>query len=162
MRRFHHRDPGLLGAILESEAVTVEIIPDGAHVHPVAIKMALERKGLQNVCLVTDSMEATGLGDGIWNWRGQDFEVKQTQVRISDSQALAGSVLRMIEGVQNVLTWTGISIDQAVRMASLNPARVLGLERDCGSVTKGKFADLTVFNDEFQIAQTYVRGKPML
>ena len=162
MRRFHHRDPGVVGAVLESEEVTIEIIADGVHVHPISLKMALERKGLQNVCLVTDSMEAAGLGDGLWDWRGRKIEVRKNRVRIRGGKTLVGSTLGMIQGVKNVLAWTGISLDQAVRMASLNPARVLGLDGEFGSIAKGKFADLTIFNSEFQIAQTYVRGKPML
>ncbi|MBN1225023.1 MAG: N-acetylglucosamine-6-phosphate deacetylase [Candidatus Aminicenantes bacterium] len=162
MRKFHHRDPGAVGAILESDGVTVEIVADGIHVHPASLKLVLDRKGFRNVCLVTDSIEAAGLGDGIYDLRGREIEVRQNRVFLSGGGTLAGSVLRMIQSVRNTVEWTDLPLNQAVRMASLNPARVLGLDRELGSITKGKYAHLTVFDSEFRIKQTYIGGKPML
>jgi N-acetylglucosamine-6-phosphate deacetylase len=148
MPEFHHRDPGIVGAVLESEDVTVELICDGVHVHPAFVRLVLERKGLENVCLITDSILAAGLGDG-------DYILGKLS-------SLAGSVLTLNKSVKNVLEWTDLSIEQVVQMASLNPACVLGLDKDMGSIEKGKCANLTVYDKDFQVKQTYVYGKPVI
>ena len=162
MPEFRHREPGVVGAILESENVTVELICDGIHVHPASIRLVLERKGLENVCLITDSILAAGLGDGDYILGKLNITVRGDETRLKDGSSLAGSVLTLNKAVKNVLDWTDLSINQVVQMASLNPARVLGLHKDMGSVEKGKFANLTVFDKTFQVKQTYVYGKPVI
>jgi N-acetylglucosamine-6-phosphate deacetylase len=162
MKRYHHREPGLVGAILESDRVVAEIIADGVHVHPASLNLVLEKKGYEKVCLVSDSVDPAGLGDGEYTLWTDPVEVKGDRVFLRGTRTLAGSVLRMNEAVKNVLEWTGLSISQAVQMASQVPARVLGLGEDLGSIDKGKYANLTVFDREFQIIQSYVYGKPML
>jgi N-acetylglucosamine-6-phosphate deacetylase len=162
MPEFRHREPGIVGAILESENITVELICDGIHVHPASIRLVLERKGLDNICLITDSILATGLGDGDYVLGKLNITVKGDETRLKDGSSLAGSVLTLNKAVKNVLDWTDLSISQVVRMASLNPARVLGLDNDMGSIEKGKIANLTVYDKDFQIEQTYVYGKPVI
>ncbi len=162
MPEFRHREPGVVGAILESENITVELICDGIHVHPASIRLVLERKGLENVCLITDSILAAGLGDGDYVLGKLNITVKGDETRLKDGSSLAGSVLTLNKAVKNVLDWTDLSIVQVVQMASLNPARVLGLHKDMGSIEKGKFANLTVYDKDFQIIQTYVYGKPVI
>ena len=162
MAEFHHREPGIVGAVLESEEVTVEIICDGIHVHPASVRLVLERKGITKVCLITDSILAAGLGDGDYVLGKLNITVKGDETRLSDGSSLAGSVLTMNRAVKNILDWTDLSLNEAVSMASLNPARVLGLHKDIGSIEKGKLANLTVFDKDFQIKQTYVYGKPVI
>ncbi|MGD9344594.1 MAG: N-acetylglucosamine-6-phosphate deacetylase [Candidatus Aminicenantes bacterium] len=159
---FHHREPGIVGAVLESEDVTVELICDGIHVHPSSVKLALEQKGLEKVCLITDSILAAGLGDGDYVLGRLNITVKGDETRLKDGSSLAGSVLSLNKAVKNVHEWTGISLNEAVSMASLNPARVLDLQEDMGSVAIGKYANLTVFDKSFQVKQTYVYGKPVI
>lgn len=159
---FHHRDPGIVGAVLESEDVTVELICDGIHVHPASVRLVLDRKGPVNICLITDSILAAGLGDGDYILGDLDITVKGEETRLRDGSSLAGSVLTLNKAVKNVLEWTDLSINQVVQMASLNPARVLGLDKDMGSIEKGKCANLTVYDKDFQIKQTYVYGKPVI
>ncbi len=159
---FHHRDPGIVGAVLESENVTVELICDGIHVHPASVRLVLERKKPENICLITDSILGAGLGDGDFIFGDLEITAKGYETRLKDSSILAGSVLTMNRALKNILDWTGLSLSQAVRMASLNPARVIGVDREMGSITKGKFANLTVFDKAFQVKQTYVLGKPVI
>lgn len=162
MPEFHHREPGVVGAILESETVTVEIVCDGIHVHPASVRLVCERKGIENVCLITDSILAAGLGNGDYVLGKLHITVKGDETRLKDGSSLAGSVLTMNKAVKNILEWTELSLEEAVQMASLNPARVLGLHKDLGSVEKGKYANLTVFDKSFQVKQTYVYGKPVI
>ena len=159
---FHHRDPGIVGAVLESEDVTVELICDGIHVHPASVRLVLGMKRPENICLITDSILAAGLGDGDYILGDVDITVKGEETRLRDGSSLAGSVLTLNKAVKNVLEWTDLSINQVVQMASLNPARVLGLDKDMGSIEKGKYANLTVYDKDFQIKQTYVYGKPVI
>ena len=159
---FHHRDPGIVGAVLESEDVTVELICDGIHVHPASVRLVLELKKPENICLITDSILAAGLGDGDFILGDLDITAKGYKTCLKDSSILAGSVLTMNRALKNILDWTELSLSQAVHMASLNPARVIGVDREMGSITKGKFANLTVFDKTFQVKQTYVLGKPVI
>jgi N-acetylglucosamine-6-phosphate deacetylase len=116
----------------------------------------------ENICLITDSILAAGLGDGDYILGDLDITVKGEETRLRDGSSLAGSVLTLNKAVKNVLEWTDLSINQVVQMASLNPARVLGLDKDMGSIEKGKCANLTVYDKDFQIKQTYVYGKPVI
>jgi N-acetylglucosamine-6-phosphate deacetylase len=159
---FHHREPGVVGAVLESEDVTVELICDGVHVHPAAVRLVLERKKPENICLITDSILAAGLGDGAYILGDLEITAKGYETRLKDSDILAGSVLTMNRALQNIIEWTDLSLSQAVQMASLNPARVMGMDENRGSITKGKYANLTVFDKAFQVKQTYVLGKPVI
>jgi N-acetylglucosamine-6-phosphate deacetylase len=161
MKKFHHREPGLVGAILESDSVVAEIIADGVHVHPSTFNLVLERKGYERICLVSDSVDPAGIGDGSFTLWNSPVDVKNGIVYLQGTKNLAGSVLSLNKAVKNVLEWTNLSINQAVQMASLNPARVLGLDQDMGSIARGKFAHLTVFDRKFEVIQSYVYGKPM-
>jgi N-acetylglucosamine-6-phosphate deacetylase len=162
MPEFHHRDPGVVGAVLESQNVTVELICDGIHVHPSSVRLVLDRKRPESVCLITDSILAAGLGDGDYILGDLEITAKGSETRLRKSNALAGSVLTMNKAVKNVLEWTDLSLCQIVHMASLNPARVIGMDPEMGSITKGKYANLTVFDKNFQIKQTYILGKPVI
>jgi N-acetylglucosamine-6-phosphate deacetylase len=159
MSGFLPREPGVIGAVLDSPGVTAEIIADGVHVHPAALRLAVRQKGTDRVCLITDSMKASGLGEGNFQVGGLDVVVKDGQARLKDSGALAGSVLTLNRAVKNIIDWTGVSVDQAVRMASLNPARVLGISEQVGSIEKGKLANLAVFDSEFNVIDTIIRGR---
>jgi len=161
MTKFHHREPGVVGAVLESDKVMAEIIADGVHVHSALLNLVLKMKGHEKVCLVSDSVDPAGLGEGDFTLWNTPVEVKEGCVLLRGTKTLAGSVLRMNVAVKNALAWTSLSISQAVQMASLVPAQVLGLAEEIGSIVKGKYANLTVFDQEFQIIQSYVSGKPM-
>ena len=159
MSGFNHREPGVVGAVLDSEEVTAELIADGVHLHPAALRLALAKKGAEKLCLVTDSLKASGVGDGVYRWGNLEIEVKGLRATIKDTDILAGSVLTLNRAVKNMIEWTGISVSQAINMASLNPARVLGLEKEIGSIQSGKNADLGIFDHEFGVLETILQGR---
>lgn len=162
MSGYHHQEPGVVGAVLDSLEITAEIIADGIHLHPSAIRLVIARKGVEKICLITDSINATGLEDGIYTMGNLEIVVKGDEVRLKESGVLAGSVLTLNRAVKNVIEWTGIAVNQAVYMASLNPARVLGLDKKIGSIQRGKYASFAVFDREFNVVETILRGQPVL
>jgi len=162
MSGFKHREPGAVGAVLDSEDISAELIADGIHLHPAALRLALASKGTEKLCLVTDSLKAVGVGDGVYRWGNMEIEVKGPRATIKDTDVLAGSVLTLNRAVKNMIDWTGINVSQAVNMASLNPARILGLENEIGSIQSGKYANLAVFDQKFGVLATLLRGKFVL
>jgi len=158
MSGFLPREPGVIGAVLDSGGVTAELIADGIHVHPAALRLALRQKGVERICLITDSLNAAGLGEGEYRVGGLDVVVRNGQARLKESGALAGSILTLNQAVKNMIDWTGVPVPDAVRLASLNPARVLGLDSRMGSIEKGKLANLAVFDRNFKVVTTILRG----
>lgn len=156
MRRMDHRDPGLLGAILTDDGLTADIIADGLHVAPEMVDLFLRAKGLDLAVLITDGISATGMPDGT-------YHLGLYQVTVSDGKCeshgkLAGSVLTMDRAVRNVTKFAGIGFQDAIRLATLNPARVLGLEKRKGCLQVGADADIAVFSPAGQVRQTIVGG----
>ncbi len=162
MSGFDHREPGVVGAVLDSDDITAELIADGIHVHPAALRLAVARKGPERICLVTDSIIATGVGDGVYTWGEGKIEVQGSRATIRGSGILAGSILTLNAAIKNMIGWTDVTINQAINMASLNPARVLGVEEEIGSIHIGKLANLVVLDQNFQIVDTILRGKSTL
>lgn len=159
MSGFGHREPGVVGAVLDSDGISAELIADGIHVHPAALRLAVAMKGTERLCLVTDSLKASGVGDGVFRWGNMEIDVKGLRATIKESDVLAGSVLTMNQAVKNMHEWTGVSVSQAVNMASLNPAQVLGLEGEIGSIQPGKTAHLAVLDQKFEVIETILRGR---
>ena len=159
MSGFSPREPGVIGAVLDADGVTAEIIADGIHVHPASLRIAVRQKGSARTCLITDSMNATGLEDGEYRVGSLDVVLRGGEARLKEGGALAGSVLTLNRAVRNIIRWTGVSVSEAVRMASLTPAAVLGLERELGSLEAGKLANLSIFDREFNVVETIVRGR---
>jgi N-acetylglucosamine-6-phosphate deacetylase len=162
MSGFLPREPGVIGAVLDSDSVTAELIADGIHVHPATLRLAIRQKGADRICLITDSMNAAGLGDGDFSVGGLEVQVRDGQARLKENGALAGSVLTLNRAVRNIIRWTGLPVPQAVRLASLNPARVLGLDGERGSIESGKLADLAVFDRDFNVVATFRRGRKLV
>jgi N-acetylglucosamine-6-phosphate deacetylase len=161
MGGFVPREPGVIGAVLDTDNVVAELIADGVHVHPASLRIAIRQKGPDRICLITDSMNATGLADGEYREGGLDVVLRAGQARLKEGGALAGSLLTLNRAVKNIVDWTGLSVSDAVKMASLTPARVLGLEKERGSIEPGKLADIVVFDPEFNLVETlYGRRLP--
>lgn len=158
MKGIHHREPGTVGAILTEENLFAEIIADCVHVHPAIINLLIRAKGVDKIILITDAMRATGLQDGVYDLGGLEVMVKNNEARL-ESGNLAGSTLTMNNSIKNMVRKIGINIEESVRMASLNPARLLGLDKDRGSLTPGKRADIAVLDDNFQVICTIKKGK---
>jgi len=156
MRPFHHREPGLLSAILLNQDTTTELICDYYHVHPAAIEILLKLKTPSNVCLVTDGMRAVGLHDGKYTISEQTAVVKKGRVTI-DNKTLAGSVLTMEQAVKNLFN-LGYSLQDTIRMATSTPAKIAGIESERGGIEKGKIADLVVLKKDLTVWATLLNG----
>ncbi|UCE41603.1 MAG: N-acetylglucosamine-6-phosphate deacetylase [Candidatus Aminicenantes bacterium] len=159
MRGFDHREPGVVGAVLDAEEVTAELITDGIHLHPATLRLVVARKDPSKICLITDSLKATGEGDGVYHWGDREIDVRGQRATLKGTDVLAGSVLTLNKAVKNMIDWTGVSLNQAVNMASLNPAQVLGLGRRIGSIIAGKYANLAILDRDFNVLATMLRGE---
>ncbi len=155
---FTHRDPGAVGAVLASDTATAEVIADGVHVHPAALKVLVRCLGPERVVLVTDSMPAAGLPDGAYSLVGQQVLVKDGAARLLDG-TLAGSTATMPHCVCTMHRDAGVPLHQALQMASLNPARVIGADKVTGSLQLGKKADLVVIDEDVNVYLTMVNGE---
>jgi N-acetylglucosamine-6-phosphate deacetylase len=158
MSPFTHREPGLAGAALEQDGIYAELILDGLHIHPAAARIALRSKGLERIMLVTDATQAAGLGEGVYVRPGnRKIIVKDGAARL-ESGTLAGSILTMDQAVANAKAFLGISLNQAVQLASRNVAESLHLPAK-GSLAPGYDADVTLFENDIRIKATFVRGQ---
>jgi N-acetylglucosamine-6-phosphate deacetylase len=154
----HHRKPGIVGAVLTSENVTAELIADLVHVHPGAMKALVRCIGSNQVVLVTDAMEAAGLQDGVYHLLGAKVIVKDGKATQEDG-TIASSTALLNQCVRNMNRVVGLKMADAVKMASINPARVIGMSELLGSLEIGKWADLTVVDEDFNIYMTMVNGE---
>jgi N-acetylglucosamine-6-phosphate deacetylase len=157
MPPMHHRRPGVVGAALATSGVCVELIADGVHLHPTTVRMAIAAKGVQNVLLVSDSMAATGCADGEYVLGPVRVRVQDGEARLA-SGALAGSTLTLDRAVSNVARWTG-DLAAAWQMASLNPARQLGMADRLGRLAEGYTADLVALDDDGKVLLTVIGGE---
>jgi N-acetylglucosamine-6-phosphate deacetylase len=158
MRPFGHRDPGLAGAALAREDVTVELIVDGNHLSDEAVLLAL-RAAPGRVVLVTDAVMAAGVGDGRWRLGAVEVEVAGGVVRRLDG-VLAGSVLSLLDAVRNVVS-LGAPLEQAVDAATRVPARA-ARRTDVGSIGPGAPADVVVLDDRLEVVRVVVGGEDRL
>lgn len=158
MRPFHHREPGLLGAALESTGVTVELIADGVHVHPAAARLLLAAKGDEGVALITDGVPLAGLSEGTFLIGGREAALSQGRVAYEDG-TIAGSAATMDAVVRNAVEWGLAPLSSAARMASTVPAAVLGLDGRKGRVAPGYDADLVALDGELEVVTTWVGGE---
>ena len=156
MRPLDHREPGILGAVLDREDVYAEAICDGVHVDPAIIRLWLKAKGEERAILVTDGMSATGMPDGTYMLGDFQVEVKNG-VCLSEG-TLAGSVLTMDKAVANLRRFTGSSLGVAVRLASRNPARMLGMEH-LTDVKTGSAANFNLYDDAGNRAGSIFHGR---
>jgi N-acetylglucosamine-6-phosphate deacetylase len=156
MRALDHRDPGILGAVLSDDAVTADIIVDGIHVHPSVVQLFLRAKGAARAVLITDAISAAGMPDGRYRLGAMEVDVKGG--RCEYQGRLAGSVLTLDRAVRNVMSFAAWSLQQAVRLATLNPAQVLGAGHERGEVAPGRIADMVVLTGEGHVAGTIVAG----
>ena len=158
MRELHHREPGVVGAALTSPELTVEVIADGIHIHPIVLKILTKIKEGEKVVLITDAMRAAGLKEGTYDLGGQEVIVTKGQARLKD-ETLAGSVLTMDKAVKNMVNKIGIQLPKAIQMASFNPARSIGIDDKKGSLEPGKDADIVILNKNLETELTIVAGK---
>jgi N-acetylglucosamine-6-phosphate deacetylase len=156
MRPFTHRDPGVIGAVLTTPEVTAELIADGIHVDEIAMKVLLQAKGAQGVVLISDGTSATGMPDGEYLLGGLKVTVNGGVCRNAEGR-LAGSTLTLDRALRNIVG-LGIPLADAVRMLTLNPATLLGIEFKKGALRTGADADIVLLNDGLEIERVWTRG----
>jgi N-acetylglucosamine-6-phosphate deacetylase len=161
MRRFDHRDPGILGVVLDRPDLFAEIICDGLHVNPTVVRMFWREKGADRTLLVTDAMSATGMPDGNYRLGELDVRVKDGKCIIGED-TLAGSTLTMDRAVRNFAEFTGVEPGEAAMLASRNPARMTGLDAQVGSLEVGRAADITVLSAKGDVVETILWGRQMV
>ena len=158
MSPLHHRDPGVAGTVLMEDALKAEIIVDGIHVHPQVVEFVFRTKGKEGLLLITDSMRAKCLGDGCYDLGGQQVRVDGGRATLSNG-VLAGSMLKMNIAARNMKKFSSCNLSDIIHMASINPAKQLGIFNRKGSIEMGKDADIIIMDDDFQIEMTFCKGK---
>jgi len=156
MSGLHHRLPGAAGACLDSE-LSVQIIADFVHIHPAVIRLVLKLKGVERVALITDAVMAADMPDGIYEAGGQRVRVKEGVCR-GRGGILAGSTLTLNRAVRSIVS-LGFSLADAIRMATLTPAKILGIENKKGIIKEGSDADLILIDKELNVYFTMVKGR---
>ncbi len=157
MRPLHHTEPGAVGAVLMSD-IAAELIADGLHVHADVCKLLYNIKGKDAITLVSDSIRTAGMPYGCYVHGGIDVSYTEKGARIADGK-LAGSTLTLEKAVGNMMRFCNIPMWEAVRMASLNPARALGLEHRLGSIKPDCAADFVIMNDDMKVLTTICDGE---
>jgi len=156
MRRLEHRDAGLLGAILTHKCMTADIIVDGIHVEPTVVDLFLREKGVEGAVLITDATSATGMPEG--TYRLGNFEVEVKNGQCTSHGKLAGSVLTLDRAIRNVMDFAGWTLQNSVRLATYNPARVLGVEKRKGIIASGADADFAILDAQGEVRNTIIGG----
>ncbi|MEU9226097.1 N-acetylglucosamine-6-phosphate deacetylase [Streptomyces massasporeus] len=154
-----HRSPGPITALLEDERITVELINDGTHLHPAALRLAFHHAGAGRVAFITDAMDAAGFGDGRY-WLGPlEVEVADGVARLVEDGTIAGSTLTQDRAFKRAVTVDGLSVEDAVTALSANPARLLGMADTIGSLEPGKYADLLLLDSAYELKGVMRRGE---
>jgi N-acetylglucosamine-6-phosphate deacetylase len=156
MRPFSHRDSGVIGAVLTSPDVTAELIADGVHVEDTAMRLLLQAKGAGGVILISDGISATGMPDGKYSLGAFEVTVSGGVCRNAEGK-LAGSTLTLDRALRNIVG-LGASLGDALRMLTLNPAKLLGIEYKKGSLRVGADADIVLLDDALNVTQVWTRG----
>lgn len=153
MSGLHHRKPGVVGAVFDDSRVRGELICDGFHIHPAVLRAAFRLLG-DRALIVSDSMRANGMPEGeAFDLGGQMVTVHQGKALLPDG-TIAGSVTNLHQEIKNLVSF-GVPFEQAVKAATLLPARAIGLDGEIGSIAPGKRADLVVLDENLDIAAVY-------
>jgi N-acetylglucosamine-6-phosphate deacetylase len=157
MRPLGHRDPGIVGEALMDERLSAEIIADGIHVDPLVVRLFLRVKGVEMAVLVTDATAATGMPNGRYRLGSFEVDVKDGKCLVDGK--LAGSVLTMDKAVRNIVKFANWDLQQAIRLATVNPARTTGLPANAGTLVPGATADVVALSPGGDVLKTIVRGQ---
>ncbi|RLL41115.1 N-acetylglucosamine-6-phosphate deacetylase [Oceanobacillus piezotolerans] len=157
MNGIHHRDIGAVGAAFQLEQLKAELIADGVHVAPQMLQLIYHNMGSERIILITDAMRAKGLPDGDYELGGQPVKVSNGRAVLEEG-TLAGSILKMDDGARRMLRLDGVTIKDVVKMASVNPAKQIGVYDRKGSISEGKDADILLVDDDLNIRYTICRG----
>jgi len=159
------RISGVVESALLLDELTVEFIADGRHVPPELIMLAIKAKGIDNVCVVTDAMRGAGMPSGVYTFGpsdGQEVLVQDEIAIMPDRSGYASTVLRMKDLVKTLINLVGLNLTDAVKMASIVPARIIGVDDQMGSLEKGKDANIIIADDDLEISMTIIDGVTLL
>ena len=160
MRSFHHREPGALGAVLMGNGLSMQIIPDGVHIHPRVVEWLMKLKGTQSFALITDGIRALGLSPGTYETAGEEFVVEENGSAHHPDGRLIGTAMPQSSLVARLVKIADIPLADAVWMASLYPARILGVADKKGSLEPGKDADIIICEpDTLQPDRVFIGGR---
>jgi N-acetylglucosamine-6-phosphate deacetylase len=159
MRPLHHREPGVLGAALDLPEIACEVICDGVHVDAAAVRLLMRLKGPKGTILITDAIEATGLPDGGYRLGGRPVTVRDGRATLPETDTIAGSTLTMDRALRNAVSFGGVTVEAAARMAATTPAELLGIAHRKGVVAAGRDADLVILDDDLALAGVLARGR---
>lgn len=159
MRGLHHREPGIVGCAMTTPETYAELICDGHHVVPEAIKAVVNAKGWDHVVLITDCLGPGGMPEGEYMSGGLPVVMRDGACYLRDGSSLAGSIATLAQIVKNVYDWQIVTAEQALRMATEVPARSAGIAGSCGSIMPGRNADFVVLDAELNLEATYMGGK---
>ena len=158
MSGLHHRNPGMVGAAMNSDTIG-ELICDGHHVNPTASNILMNVKGRDHIALITDCMSAGGKEDGDYMLGEFPVIVENGTARLKDSGSLAGSILKLKDAVKNIVEWEIADVFEAIQMASLIPAKSVGIDDVCGKLKVGYEADFIVLDKDLDLKATYLDGE---
>ncbi|MGT2929359.1 N-acetylglucosamine-6-phosphate deacetylase [Streptococcus dentasini] len=159
MSGLNHRKPGMVGAVYNLDNTYAELICDGYHVSPVACQILFRQKGTDHVAMITDCMSAGGQPDGDYMLGELPVIVKDNTARLKDGGNLAGSILKLKDGLKNVVDWGIATAEEAVHMATYVPAKSVGLEDRCGQLKADLPADFIVLDADLELKATYINGQ---
>lgn len=158
MMPFSHRAPGPIGAAADSSHCMAELICDGVHVHPAAVRTTFKIFGHDRIILISDSLRATGLEDGEYELGGQTFLVRGNLAKLPDG-TIAGSVTNLMDCVRKTVLEMGIPLASAVKCAAVNPAKAVGIYQDYGSLAPGKYANIVLLNQDLSLKAVFHRSE---
>ena len=158
MPPLNHRNPGVIGAVRDSDNCHVELICDGVHIHPSVIRATFAMFGAQRMILISDSMRATGLDDGEYTLGGQPVTVKGNLATLHDG-TIAGSATNLMDCMRFAVKHAGLPLETAVMCATANPAKEIGIFDEVGSIAVGKKADFVLLDQDLNLAGVYIDGK---
>lgn len=157
MPPFVHRDPAVVGAAFDHKDVFVELICDGVHIHPSVVRAMFRLFGADRICMISDSMMATGMPDGNYSLGGQAVSVTGKKATLADG-TIAGSASNLYDCFRTAVQEMGISLEEAVMATTLTPARSLGFDKECGSIAAGKSADFVLLDENLHIRHVIKAG----
>lgn len=159
MPAFTHRAPGVIGAVYDSKHVMAEIICDGVHIHPAAVRATFEMMGEDRMILISDSMRAAGMPDGSYTLGGLDVSVVGNRATLASDGAIAGSVTNLMDCMKTAVKTMNIPLETAVACATINPAKSLGIDAEYGSIRAGKKAHIVLMAQELNVQQVIKDGE---
>ena len=153
-----HREPGVIGAAMDSAGCCVELICDNVHIHPSVVRATFAMFGDDRIIMISDSLMAAGMADGVWDIGGLEVEVKGRYATVTGTKSLAGSVITLMDCLRTAVLEMGIPLASVVKCCSANPAKAIGVYDKRGSITPGKHADLVLLNDDLTIRDVFLKG----